>query len=391
MDKNAFLECHNFSPEEFESTGLQWSILQEIHDHHVAAFQELQTTARYITERLQRVPAVHSLMVRIKDPEHLIAKIVRKKLTTPDLTLDVATFEELITDLIGIRALHLFKGDWDQIHKFVIATWDLGETPVAYVRAGDPETLISAFKSAGCAVEEHPFGYRSIHYQIRSQPGKLVRLAELQVRTIFEEGWSEIDHRVRYPRHSDDPYLGGLLTIFNRLAGGADEMGTFTKVLSTYLTEQALKESERQGLLSEREEQLKNAVSQLKISESEKKKLQAQITELRQSSKGASVSDFLAQYSSVASAYVSPISVASAYVSPITAASAYVSPITAASAYVSPITAYLDSGVVSVVQKTCQVCGNKFSGGSPSHVLSSSSVLTLWRCPNCEQKGLFPK
>jgi ppGpp synthetase/RelA/SpoT-type nucleotidyltranferase len=40
----------------------------------------LQSTANYVVQRLQTVPQVHSLMVRLKDPDHLMAKIVRKKL-----------------------------------------------------------------------------------------------------------------------------------------------------------------------------------------------------------------------------------------------------------------------------------------------------------------------
>jgi putative GTP pyrophosphokinase len=111
VDQNKFLVCHNFTQEELSSTAFNWQLLLEIHEHHVAATQELQTTARYITEQLQLVPSVHSLKVRIKDPEHLIAKIIRKKLESPELTFCVASYEEHITDLIGIRAMHLFKGE----------------------------------------------------------------------------------------------------------------------------------------------------------------------------------------------------------------------------------------------------------------------------------------
>jgi ppGpp synthetase/RelA/SpoT-type nucleotidyltranferase len=301
MNQKTFLECHNISRADFDSAGLTWELLREIHDHHVAATQELHTTARYITERLQPVTAVHSIKLRIKDPSHLVEKIIRKKLKTPELTFDVTSYEGHITDLIGIRALHLFKGDWEEIHEFVKTNWDLAETPVAYVRRGDPDGPQAAFKEAGCDVQEHPFGYRSIHYLIRSQPAKRVRVAELQIRTIFEEGWSEIDHRVRYPRQSDDPYLAGLLAIFNRFAGGADEMSTFTRLLSTFLSERALKEAERQKILSEKEDQLKRAVSELKISEAKKEELARQISELRQSSSRAAVPTFpdVGKYSGV--------------------------------------------------------------------------------------------
>ena len=62
-----------------------------------------------------------------------------------------------------------------------------------------------------------------------------MHIAEIQVRTIFEEGWSEIDHKIRYPYDADNPVLGQFLVVFNRLAGSADEMGSFVKLLKRKL------------------------------------------------------------------------------------------------------------------------------------------------------------
>ena len=210
-----FLILHGFTREEYEKTELEWQTLLDVGEHHKATMAELRTAARYIAERLQEVPAVHSLNVRIKDPEHLIAKIIRKKIEKPELAIDITSYQASVTDLIGIRALHLFKEDWRSIHDFVTSTWDLAEAPTAYYREGDPHALLEAFQSAACDVKAHKFGYRSVHYLLTSQPAKTPRRAELQVRTIFEEGWSEIDHRLRYPRHSNSPLLANPLNILN--------------------------------------------------------------------------------------------------------------------------------------------------------------------------------
>src|SRR5690606_28654998 len=83
-----------------------------------------------------------------------------------------------------------------------------------------------------CETKKHNDSYRSIHYivpagEIHSQTIS----CEIQTRTIFEEGWSEIDHKVRYPNFSKDPNLKEYLDTFNRLAGSADEMGTFVITL----------------------------------------------------------------------------------------------------------------------------------------------------------------
>ena len=47
----------------------------------------------------------------------------------------------------------------------------------------------------------------------------------------------QIDHRVRYPNFSQSQLVAYFLTIFNRLAGSADEMGGFVRGLASTLQE----------------------------------------------------------------------------------------------------------------------------------------------------------
>lgn len=102
---------------------------------------------------------------------------------------------------------------------------------------------IKIFQEKGCKIsKEKP--YRSVHYLVRSQPSKEVYIAEIQVRTLFEEGWSAIDHEVIYPINKNE-MLQRYLSILNRLAGAADEMGSFVKFLKDEL-ENKDKEVERQ-------------------------------------------------------------------------------------------------------------------------------------------------
>ena len=62
-------------------------------------------------------------------------------------------------------------------------------------------------------------------------------IAEIQVRTIFEEGYGEIDHQLRYS-HSEIPEVLALnLLLFNRIAGSADEMASLINMLSRNWTE----------------------------------------------------------------------------------------------------------------------------------------------------------
>jgi putative GTP pyrophosphokinase len=284
MNRSEFLNRHNVSEKDFKSCGLEWSILQDIADHHRGRFAELQSTAAMLVQRLQQVAHVHSLKFRIKDPEHLVAKLIRKKLERPKLSFDVHSYPEKVSDLIGVRALHLFKDQWKPIHEFVRQTWKLHEKPIANYREGDPAGLLDDFRSSKLQLKKHRFGYRSIHYVLALQPPRRTHLAELQVRTVFEEGWSEIDHGVRYPRHSDDPYLAEILRIFNGLAGSADEIGTFVKALSRYLHEQAAAVADQKIKVAEKEAALKSVISDLQIGREDKAKLQKQVDDLKKSS-----------------------------------------------------------------------------------------------------------
>lgn len=215
-------------------------ILQHIYHDHSSRMVKLKSLASSLSAMLQQVEGVHSVRWRIKSPEHLIEKICRKKegsvLKYEDLTID--NYRSRITDLIGIRVLHLTKDEFEPLHHSIMDTWDLvdGEEPIAYVRSGDHDELKARYEQLGLTVKDHDDGYRSIHYIIKTSFTKEPISCELQVRTLFEEGWSEIDHVVRYPTFTNEALVKDFLDIFNRLSGAADEMGTFVRKLSSAMT-----------------------------------------------------------------------------------------------------------------------------------------------------------
>jgi|SRR3989304_30568 len=284
LNQLAFFKRYNISEEEFAKSKTEWKELVRIYTHHSKNIKNLETTATSIIERLRQVKEVHSLKMRIKDPEHVMEKIIRKRCEKPDLEITVDSYQEHITDLIGIRALHLFKDEWKPIHNYLIETWDLQETPIAYIRAGDPEGLQDLFKESLCDVRTHPFGYRSVHYLIKSQPTKQLALAELQVRTLFEEGWSEIDHQIRYPYALNDTLISEYIKIFNRLAGSADEMGSFIKILQQHIRTQHDAYSDALASLAEKENKIKEMISKLEITQAQKLDLEKKVEELSKSS-----------------------------------------------------------------------------------------------------------
>lgn len=229
-----FLEKNRISKEVWGNSKCSWDELCRIRDDHRKNTPMLAESAALYANLIQKISGVHSVRWRIKDADHLLEKIIRKRVVHEEkyLNIDANNYYEVITDLIGIRALHLFKNDCFDINNSLSDIWEPSEKPVAYIREGDPAELIKKYEESGLEVKVHPAGYRSVHYVIASRPLKRTLFAEIQVRTIFEEGWSEIDHKIRYPNFSSNELVGYFLTIFNRMSGSADEMGTFVKGLT---------------------------------------------------------------------------------------------------------------------------------------------------------------
>ncbi|RQO74256.1 hypothetical protein DBR43_02330 [Pedobacter sp. KBW06] len=236
MPQVSFFKKYNIELEKFESTNISWADLEEIYRDYIIEIPFLEDSAIYFFNNIMKIADVHSVRYRVKDPEHVIEKIIRKRISTPDHIINIGNYKSELTDLIGVRALHLFKEQWRSIHEAIITQWDLKQNPEANYREGDPKEFKDEYEAFGCETKPHQFGYRSVHYIAKSKPGKTEYFAEIQVRTIFEEAWSEIDHTIRYPYDQNNIVYGQFLSILNRLAGSADEMGTYISFLKRYQT-----------------------------------------------------------------------------------------------------------------------------------------------------------
>lgn len=232
LNKKDFFEEFSIDEEYFKSTGLCWEELIKIYDDYTALVPKLEKEAEAIVAKLIDLPCAHSVRRRVKKPKHLIEKIIRKGKKYVDRGICLETYKKIVTDLIGIRVLHLFKDDWKNIHHEIIKLWQTRETPQVNIRRGDYNVLQlqESIANMDCEIIVRDHGYRSVHYLIGvpiSDDDEI--LVEIQVRTVFEEAWSEIDHLMRYPYDIDNPIITEYLGIFNRIVGSADEMGTFIK------------------------------------------------------------------------------------------------------------------------------------------------------------------
>jgi len=149
---------------------------------------------------------VHSVNGRVKDRASLI-----KKIDIPSLKYQ--TIDD-VTDVVGIRIITLFSDDVDKVGRIIEE-----EFAVDFDNSGDKMSKLSV----------NSFGYRSVHYivQLKDQRVALPEYsqfknfkAEIQVRSILQHSWAEIEHDLIYKSYQDsDEYSDETIRSFARLAG----------------------------------------------------------------------------------------------------------------------------------------------------------------------------
>lgn len=132
---------------------------------------------------------VHEIIGRVKTEESLSGKVKRK---------DYSNLAE-ITDLCGIRIITYFSDDVDKIAELISQEFEV-----------DVENTIDKRKSE----DPTKFGYISLHYVVslkeeNSSPilyskFKNIKL-EIQIRTVMQHAWAEIEHDLGYKSKEDIP------------------------------------------------------------------------------------------------------------------------------------------------------------------------------------------
>lgn len=171
---------------------------------------------------IDNISHVHLSTSRVKTIDSILRKIITKRYEEyfsknslyASITED--TYQDALTDLVGVRVILSYRGDWTEIHKALVKIFPLkdkgtyktgilhhdhdntfmAEWPKAYHAKGDD---ISSFEEYGLDIKLHKKGYRSIHYTISFMNTYI----ELQVRTIYDEAWSDVDHRYVYKQEAN--------------------------------------------------------------------------------------------------------------------------------------------------------------------------------------------
>jgi len=152
-------------------------------------------------------PYVHSTKWRIKDPEHLKDKlkrwVIQCKENNERFEVTKENLFEKVTDLVGYRILHLHTTQINKINKVILDLlvkddYVLIEGPIARTWDSESETY---FKSIGIETRDTGRMYTSVHYLFKANK-RTLPTCELQVRTLAEEVWGEVDHMINYPHPS---------------------------------------------------------------------------------------------------------------------------------------------------------------------------------------------
>jgi putative GTP pyrophosphokinase len=152
----------------------------------------------------------HSFKSRLKHPDRLRDKLQRQLVRDVDerrvpFHINPDNFFVEVNDLVGYRVLHLHTRQMQAIDAvlkkpFEEAPYQLLE---GYPRAKvwDDESR-KYFEEIGIVTESQPRMYSSVHYVIATN--SMIRVTgEIQVRTLAQELWGEVDHKLNYPHPNE--------------------------------------------------------------------------------------------------------------------------------------------------------------------------------------------
>ena len=216
----------NVSREERELTD---SLLRAyaLHQRQIGLFRDQLVLALSTAEAL--APYVHSFRSRLKDPEHLRDKVIRKfrEAAAAGIPFDVTADNLLVkvNDLVGIRILHLHTSQIRNIDAALRALFEeqsyaLIEGPFA--RTWDDESR-EFFRSCNIDTQVSPTMYTSVHYVVGSASRTQIT-AEIQVRTLMEEAWGETDHFINYPTPTESVACREQIRVLARVASSGTRL-----------------------------------------------------------------------------------------------------------------------------------------------------------------------
>ena len=133
---------------------------------------------------------------RVKDGAEAVRKFSRKYRAALEESGTAYDIRNYVTDLVGIRIICLYEDELDKVAACVKEKFDVIDT-TDKVRAVENT--------------EASFGYKGLHLDLRPPSGanaygpNPVASFELQIRTVIQDSWSALDHKIKYKKAIPGP------------------------------------------------------------------------------------------------------------------------------------------------------------------------------------------
>ena len=131
---------------------------------------------------------------RVKDYSESIKKFELKYLGEIEKAGGRYEIKEKITDLVGLRIICIYESDIER---------------VANILRKNLDVIAETDKTSALEIHENQFGYKGLHLDTKldsdraklPEYSKIANLSfEVQVRSIVQDAWSEVDHRLKYKK-----------------------------------------------------------------------------------------------------------------------------------------------------------------------------------------------
>ena len=170
-------------------------VFLEYCDKHRGLLHAAEMSFRTVLQALlanETIP-IAGITSRLKAPDEALRKFERKYRTRLEETGAPYRIRDHITDLIGIRIVCLYETDVPRIRDLIADQFEV-------IDVTDKTLLLEG---------DSTFGYKGLHLDLslndtrRALPeyrGFGAFPFELQIRTIVQDAWSEVDHRIKYKK-----------------------------------------------------------------------------------------------------------------------------------------------------------------------------------------------
>ena len=172
---------------------------------------------------------IHFIRRRVKDPDSLRKKLERRTLSTERRTkesgVNASNLFDRVTDLAGVRIIHLHTEQLGRMHPLILEILEREEykidgRPTAYCWDVEYRAL---FEQIGVQPSQRQSMYTTVHYDVVANQETGIR-CELQVRSLMDEIWAEVSHRVNYPMDSPSGTCRDQLKVLARLTSGCGRL-----------------------------------------------------------------------------------------------------------------------------------------------------------------------